>query len=100
MPKYTNERVAGYYLYFTSKCIVEAVHVHASDRKLTESGSAKFWVYDNGGSKVAERGRLTATEIASIQEYIKTNYMYMFEKWCEFSKNHGITSPDYYQKRN
>ena len=42
MPKYVPDMVAGYYLYFTSHCIVEAMYVHASDSKLTESGSAKF----------------------------------------------------------
>ncbi len=28
--------------YFTSHCVIECMHVHASDRKLTEAGSAKF----------------------------------------------------------
>lgn len=42
MPKYYEFKVAGYYLYFTSFCTVECMHVHASDRKLTEAGSAKF----------------------------------------------------------
>ena len=44
MPKYFQYKVAGYFLYFTSYCIVECMHVHASDRKLTEAGSAKFFV--------------------------------------------------------
>lgn len=30
MPKYTSDIVAGYTLYFTSKCIVEAMHVHGT----------------------------------------------------------------------
>ena len=34
MPKYFDFKVYGYYLYFTSKCIVECMHVHASDRQL------------------------------------------------------------------
>lgn len=34
MPKYYEFKVAGYYLYFTSFCVVECMHVHASDRKL------------------------------------------------------------------
>ena len=29
------------------------MHVHASDKRLTESGSAKFWVYENGDTKLA-----------------------------------------------
>lgn len=40
MPKYFNFKVGDYYLYFTSQCIVEAMHVHASDKKLTEAGSS------------------------------------------------------------
>ena len=44
MPKYYDFKVAGYYLYFTSFCVVECMHVHASDKKLTEGGSAKFFV--------------------------------------------------------
>ena len=44
MPKYYDFKVAGYYLYFTSFCVVECMHVHASDSKLTEAGSAKFFV--------------------------------------------------------
>lgn len=42
MPKYYEFKVCGYYLYYTAHCIIEAMHVHASDKKLTESGSAKF----------------------------------------------------------
>ena len=49
MPKYYDFMICGYYLYFTSHCIVEAMHVHASDRHLTESGSAKLFVM---GSKI------------------------------------------------
>ena len=43
MPKYYQDKICGYYLYFTSFCTVECMHVHASDRKLTEEGSAKFF---------------------------------------------------------
>lgn len=39
MPKYYNFKVCGYYLYFTAHCIIECMHVHASDSKLTEGGS-------------------------------------------------------------
>lgn len=46
MPKYYEYKIAGYYLYFTSYCVIECMHVHASDRKLTEAGSAKFFVKD------------------------------------------------------
>ena len=48
MPKYYEFKISGYYLYFTSACTLECMHVHASDRKLTEAGSAKFFVKGNG----------------------------------------------------
>lgn len=35
MPKYYEFKVCGYYLYYTTSCIIEAIHVHASDKKLT-----------------------------------------------------------------
>ena len=47
MPKYFEFKVTGYYLYFTSFCIIECMHVHASDKFLTEKGSAKFFVKEN-----------------------------------------------------
>ena len=56
MPKYYEFKVAGYFLYFTSFCVVECMHVHASDRKLTEAGSAKFFVKGNGDSILQNRG--------------------------------------------
>ncbi len=33
MPKYYEFKVCGYYLYYTASCLIEAMHVHASDRK-------------------------------------------------------------------
>ena len=48
MPKYYQDKICGYYLYFTSFCVIECMHVHASDRKLTEEGSAKFFVKADG----------------------------------------------------
>lgn len=87
MPKYFEYKIYGYYLYFTSKCTVEAMHAHASDRRLTEAGSAKFFVKSNGDTTIANRGQLTDRELLRIQKFIKENYITMFEKWCEYSKN-------------
>lgn len=56
MPKYYGYKVYGYYLYFTSHCIVEAMHAHASDSKMTEAGSAKFFVKADGETDVADKG--------------------------------------------
>ena len=71
MPKYFNFKVCGYYLYFTSHCIVECMHVHASDRKLTEQGSAKFFVRDDGSSVLQSPGILNERE--------------MYLTWSQFS---------------
>ena len=81
MPKYYEFKIAGYYLYFTSYCVIECMHVHASDRKLTESGSAKFFVKDNGDTVLQNRGILNDREIRKIQEFIKQNYQEMYLKW-------------------
>ncbi len=87
MPKYYQFKVAGYFLYFTSFCTVECMHVHASDRALTESGSAKFFVKSNGDSVLQNRGILNEREIRMIQEFIKDNYRDMYLKWAQYSKN-------------
>jgi hypothetical protein len=87
MPKYYQFKVAGYYLYFTSHCIIECMHVHASDRKLTEAGSAKFFVKENGDTLLQNRGILTEKELSKIQNFIKINYKDMYIKWSEYSSN-------------
>ena len=86
MPKYYEFKIAGYYLYFTSFCIVECMHVHASDRKMTEAGSAKFFVKRNGDSELQNKGVLTEQEINKIKKFIKNNYKEMYLKWTEYSE--------------
>ena len=85
MTKYYEFKIAGYYLYFTSHCVIECMHVHASDRKLTESGSAKFFVRENGDTVLQNRGILNDREIRIIQGFIKQNYQEMYLKWAEYS---------------
>lgn len=87
MPKYYEFKVCGYYLYYTSHCIIEAMHVHASDKKLTESGSAKFFVKSNGDTTVERQGILSEREVRIIREFIKDNYKDMYLKWSELSDN-------------
>ena len=87
MPKYTTDIIAGYTLYFTSKCVIEAMHVHASDKELSEHGSVKLWVYEDGESKVANRGDATAVELKKIQDYIKINHREMYKRWKKYSDN-------------
>ena len=85
MPKYFTFKVAGYYLYFTSHCIVEAMHVHASNRHLTESASAKFYVKANGDALVQQVGHLNEREINLLVAFIKANYQQMYLKWRQMS---------------
>jgi hypothetical protein len=61
------------------------MHVHASDRKLSESGSAKFFVKDNGDSILQNQGILNEREIRKIQAFIKLHYKDMYLKWSEYS---------------
>lgn len=85
MPKYYRFKVCGYYLYYTASCTVEAMHVHASDRKLTEVGSAKFFVKENGDTTVEKRGQLNDREIHQIRAFIKKYYREMYLKWQEIA---------------
>lgn len=87
MPKYTNDIIAGYTLYFTSKCIIEAMHVHASEKELSERNSAKLFVYKNGDTKIVERGTINDIDMHKIRQYIKINHAQMYRKWCSYSDN-------------
>jgi len=85
VPKYFEFKVAGYYLYFTSFCTIECMYAHASDRKLTEEGSAKLFVKANGDTIVQKRGILKDRELRLIQEFIKERYLEMYERWKIYS---------------
>ena len=85
MPKYSDYKVFNHYLYFTSHCIVEAMHAHASDSKMTEAGAAKFFVKADGETQVAENGQLNEREISGIQAFIRKHYQEMYLKWSEMS---------------
>lgn len=87
MPKYFKYKICGYYLYYTAFCIIECMHVHASDSRLTESGSAKFFVKSDGSSVVQRRGVLTDREVCKIQTFIKEHYLEMYEVWRTDSEN-------------
>lgn len=89
MPKYYDFKVCGYFLYFTAHCIVECMHVHASDSRLTEGGSAKLFVRSDGSSVLQNRGHLTDRELRIIQEFIAENYREMYLKWSSMSE-HGF----------
>ena len=88
MPKYFPFKVAGYYLYYTMECIIECMHVHASDTQLTETGSAKLFVKANGDTIVQRKGQVSDRDMRKIQKYIKLNHETMFEIWSRDSE-HG-----------
>ena len=85
MPKYYEFKIAGYYLYFTSYCVIECMHVHASDRKLTESGSAKFFVKDNGDTVLQNRGILNDRELEKFKNLLNKTIKKLYLKWSEYS---------------
>ena len=62
------------------------MYVHASDRKLTETGSAKFFIKENGDSILQNPGILNDREIRKIQIFIKNNYQEMYLKWSQYSQ--------------
>ncbi|MCR5811511.1 MAG: DUF4160 domain-containing protein [Lachnospiraceae bacterium] len=86
MPKYYDFKVSGYYLYFTSFCVIECMHAYASDRKLTEAGSAKLFVKEDGETVIAEKGLLTDRDLRKIQLFIKENYKEMYLLWKRYSQ--------------
>jgi len=85
MPKYFTYKVAGYYLYFTAHCIVEPIHAHASDSKLSEVGSAKLWVKENGDTVVASQGAISHRNMSVIRQFIKDNIVSIKKSWGDFS---------------
>ena len=92
MPKYYRFKIADHYLYFTSQCIIEAMHVHASDNQLTEYNSAKFYVKPDGNTVLQQKGDLTDREVNTIAKFIKENYLDMYQTWRDFGGG------DFYQK--
>ncbi|MCR4640491.1 MAG: DUF4160 domain-containing protein [Lachnospiraceae bacterium] len=86
MPKYFPFKISGYYLYFTSHCTLECMHVHASNEELVEGGSAKFFVRSNGDTELTNRGNLQDKDIRIIQKFIKENFESMYITWRTMSK--------------
>lgn len=63
MPKYFPFKVAGYYLYYTMECVIECMHVHASDARLTEGGSAKLFVKPDGDTIIQHKGKVSDADM-------------------------------------
>ena len=84
MPKYYPNKIANHYLYFTAECIIEAMPVHASDKRMTEANSAKSFVRADGSSVMQKQGDLTDREVNTIVRFIKENYLDMYKMWKDF----------------
>lgn len=61
------------------------MHVHASDRKLTEAGSAKFFLKSDGDTTIEKQGQLNEREVREIRKFIKKNYKEMYLKWQQLA---------------
>ncbi|MGN0355170.1 MAG: DUF4160 domain-containing protein [Muricoprocola sp.] len=72
-------------MYYTMECIIECMHVHASDSRLTEAGSAKLFVKPDGDTIIQRQGKVSDSDMRKIQKYIKLNHEIMFEKWSNNS---------------
>lgn len=80
MSDYTPLKVANCYLYFTSKCVIEAFHVHA-DPQRRQATAAKFFVKADGTVIRTTQGNLTKAQVHQIQKYIEDNYRLMYDCW-------------------
>lgn len=86
MPDFCPNIFGGYHLYFTSSCVVEAFHAHASvDRR--QGSAAKFFIRSDGSVVVAKRGRLSSKTLRDIMDYIRNNHVQMYALWCTMSTN-------------
>lgn len=81
IPKYVKGKVTGYYLYFTSSCLSEPIHTHASDSKLKEGGSAKLWIHKDGSSTIQNKGICSDKELKIMQKYITNNIAIFIDTW-------------------
>ena len=70
-------------------CTVECIHAHASDKQLTEAGSAKLFIKPDGDTIIQHKGQVSDKDMKIIQKYIKNNYLTMFETWSKYSV-HGF----------
>lgn len=68
------------------------MHVHASNKQLSEYNFAKFFVRADGTTVIKKRGDLTDTEINLIRKFIKENYLSMYKTWKDFG------GKDFFQK--
>ena len=79
MPKYYPYKICDIICITQNIALLNAMHVHASDTKLSERGSAKFFVRSDGSTVVKAEGTLKGHEITKIQKFIKKHYLDMYK---------------------
>lgn len=88
MGKYVKYKVAGYWLYYNSDCLLEGIiHVHANSPEPIRRGSAKIWVHSDGTSTVYSYGKVSKKDMREIQEWIYNNVDLIRTEWL--SNNQG-----------
>lgn len=75
------------FLLQVSVLLNECMHVHASDKRLSEAGSAKFFVKGNGDTELMKQGTLNDLDVRKIQGFIKEHYVEMYDLWSAWSDN-------------
>ena len=84
--KFLNLMVKGYKLYFTAHCINEPLHIHASDKQLTETGSLKLWMDMHGNTIIAHQLHNIPDHIVTrIRRTVKLNRILIIEKWESYT---------------
>ncbi len=68
MPKYYQDKICGYYLYFTSFCVIECMHVHASDRNVSfkELQNTRPFSFLNVQQTAGNQGFFESRQMVSI----------------------------------
>lgn len=88
MGKYAKDKIAGYWLYYTTTCLNERIiHVHANKPLPKRAGAAKIWVHNDGTSTVEEYGQVPKHAMKIIQEWIYDNVDLIYDEWL--SNNMG-----------
>ena len=82
MGKYTEHKIAGYWVYYNTDCLNEGIiHVHANKPIPRRKGAAKVWVHEDGTSTVADYGQVSKRDMMKIQDWIYDNIDLIQQEW-------------------
>lgn len=92
MGKIVEYKVYGYYIYYTMHCLSEGIiHVHTNPNNIgSERNAGKFFVYEDGRSRLEKKGCMSDKDVLKIQGWIKDNIDIIKNKWLDKSKESGI----------